>query len=164
MSKFKAVGFFAGVFLFSFILMGCDQLKGPKGDTGSSGLIGTKTYTGVPLSNPYNVYCSEISDTSKQIIDVYATFGTELMRLPFSTAAEAHLYSIDGTKVSFATVYTTGSQPTTALRLVEGTQAGYRIEIKTFASAPAKASYIRAQQRAQNKGSTADYINNILQW
>jgi len=150
--------FVCSVFVLG-LMSGCDQLKGPKGDTGATGpkgdtgLIGTKTYTGVPTSNPYTVSCPEITDPSKQVVECYmrapnGDLSTGMIKLPTTLDGYSHAAAIATGAVSFLTEKVSDSSlPSTALsNPVTSYQWAYTIVIKTFASAPAKAEYLSSRK------------------
>jgi hypothetical protein len=126
---------------------GCDVLRGPKGDQGDRGAstqadVQPVVYKGTPTSNPYKIYCPEISQYDKQIIEVYAEsevapgagFPT-LYPLPI-TGRDYHFYTIYGQFIEFCTQYSDGTLPDKALLCSTGKQWTYYIKIYTVAKAP----------------------------
>lgn len=166
MCKAFGIGMSVVVLAWIILLVGCDKFKGDKGDKGdkgSSGLIGTKTYTGTPTSNPYSVSCPEITDLSKQVVNVYSTFGGEIIPLPITGTIEVHMYEFYPTvaTIVLASWYTDTvpvTLPATALKSSNGLQASYRIDIKTFSSAPAKSAYLQARANKLDKTGYEELI------
>jgi len=158
---------FLAVLLISFtvLMVGCDRFKGDQGTPGTPGLIETKTYTGTPTSNPYPVNCPEITDLSKQVVDVYMTAPNEILPLPFTGGAEIHGYDFypNPQTIYFATSYTNtdpATFPATALKMFsDGYQASYRIDIKTFASAASQSAFLQAKEKAETQGGIREYFN-----
>lgn len=158
-------------FLMIGFTVGCDKFKGDDGEpgatgaTGPSGLIGTKTYTGTPTSNPYSVSCPAITDLSKQVVSVFAIYGNEVIPLPVTGAVEIHLYEFYPTvaTIVLATSYTDTNPvtlPAQALKWNDGYQCSYRIDVKTFSSAAAATMHLQAKEFDQN--SHDSFYNRMI--
>lgn len=138
------------------LLTGCNAFKGDKGDKGDNAMISSKTITGTPTANPHYVYASPyIKDLSTQVIDVYIVDGDDNAKLPISGIDISHVYfiNLERSRFEIATYWSSGTPPK-ALSFPDGTQNTYRIEIKTFSSAPAKAAYL-SQGRLDNSSRNA---------
>lgn len=131
--------------LMGLFLLGC--AKGDKGKDGENAVISTKTYSGTPTSNPYVVYCQNITDLSTQAVAVYAVDGSYLLPLPLTGSAVSHLYAFTTSRnVELATLYMDGTDAPRALQNPNGSRYSYQIVVKTFNSAQAKQAYL-AQNR-----------------
>lgn len=144
------------------LLVGC---KGKKGDTGSSGIIATKTYTGTPTTNPYYVGCPEITDITKVLVRVFMTRNySEIKELPVTIGYISHSYEIIDTTIKITSRTYYGSLTSVALQDNIGSypqQWDYRIDIRTFTGAPAKSIYLQANEIDQTFYNRLIYGNQI---
>lgn len=127
-------------------LLVCGCSKGEKGDpgtNGSSGVLGSAVYSGLPTTNPQFINCPALTDLSKQMLSVYAVSDSLQFPLPY-TSSDHHLYTTGYKAVSIQTIYSGGTHAQVALRTSTGIQYTYRIVVITFASAQARAAYIKS--------------------
>ena len=85
------------------------------------------------------------------------TFSNEIIPLPLAGAIELHGYDFypNLQTISFMTSYTNTNPvtfPATALKLISGYQASYRIDIRTFASIASKSAYSQAKENEETQG------------
>lgn len=152
---------FMAFFCVSFI--GCDKLKGDKGDTGATGqnaVSYSKTYTGRPTSNIYSVTLDIAYNQNTDILNVYKVdSGGTMLKLPltFGTWTDYYMTSDNGLVVSLATIdYANPPNPSIALQDSSGTRYNYSITHMRFKTVSAAIAF-----KTQNRINNSTY-NTIL--